>query len=271
MNLQKKEAQQKLSDCLMIARLKKLSCWPEIVRKIALGESARSVAGWCHSLKLDRPNWTYLTWCRAIETVYRELKRQLKLPPSYKARIQPLRPERLAQIAEAVEQTSAQMVVYADDLIPEGARAGWRVVRSQLQEITAEVAAKWGFVQCMKLIGILMGQIEQTPMLALSNPQILKALEVLVKYCEAMRQQEQGKAYLQGKVSFGGPLAGAYADLPPNVDVPPDFAALDEVDQNLVREAIMRTIDLVKEETSGRFDARGGSGIEPGAETAAKA
>jgi hypothetical protein len=118
---------------------------------------------------------------------------------------------------------------------------------------------------------MIMKAIEPNPMLAISNPQIIKALEVLNKYCESLRQQEQGKAYLQGKMPFGGPLAGAYADHPPNVDVPPGFAALDEVDQNLVREAIMRTIDLVKEETSGRFDARGGSGMESGAETSAKA
>jgi hypothetical protein len=269
MNLQKKETQQKLSDRLMIARLKNLSCWPRIVRKIALGESARSVAGWCHSLKLDQPNWTYLTWCRAIETVYREAKRQLKLPPTYKARIQPLRPERPAQIAESLEQVSEQAKVYADELIPVGARASWRVVKSQLNEITAEAATKWGYVTCQKLIMMIMKVIEPNPMLAISNSQIIKALEVLNKYCESLRQQEQGKAYLQGKMPFGGQLAGAYAEYPPKVEVPTGFAALDEVDQNLVREAVMLTIDLVKEETSGRLDARGGSGIEQ--ETAVKA
>jgi hypothetical protein len=196
----------RFKDRIMIGRLRKLNCFGQIVRRLLSGDSARSVAAWCQGLKVDHPEmgrWTHGTWCRAIETVYRELKRELDLPPTYKARIMPLRPDRPAELIEAIEHRNEQIMVYADEAVPEKAGRIRRDVRKSLKEVTAETSLKSGFVMAQELVETLMEEVRKNPLLALSSRQLTKALEAMLKSVHGMVQYELGREYLKG---YGGNL-----------------------------------------------------------------
>jgi hypothetical protein len=59
-------------DLLLIARLQRLNVYPQLVRRLADGQSAQSVARWACALGITQ--WTFMYWRKQVMALARKVE-----------------------------------------------------------------------------------------------------------------------------------------------------------------------------------------------------
>lgn len=235
-----------------IERLQSMNLYPQLVRKLTEGESARSVATWAMQQKVEGApgTWSHRQWrehttalLRQVNESKEKLRRETHrvhkpLPPK------PLEPEAvLEKVNKTVEEKSMLEFIHNDALkVMQHVMGAERVIK-------AGHLLQYGAV---KQIGRIeeMTAIEKRVGLTLPNGH--KELDTLTTIASQMARLELGHEMIRGR-------RGYVPELPSNVEQMSPFAKglmeFDPVDRSLARELTVNFIEMLQGGGSGRFEA----------------
>jgi hypothetical protein len=247
--------QERIEDMALIARLQRTPCYREILRRLALGQSSRSIAIWLTQQKIEGPagGWTVWYWRKLLEPLGREVKdaKERNLNATRRHARHPEQPpieeltEALADVINPQELLGRSLTVRV--------REAWRDVDKVLDAISAERILKCAFLLQQQRIDNIM---ELETKLKLALPEGNKALDVLRRIGADLSKNE---AYRKGlPVDDAGIMPPAHQS-----DLARRLSELDPVDRNLIRSATMKVYTMIEEGISGRFTL---DGLEPDAE-----
>jgi len=238
-------------DLLAICRLQKLPCYNEIVRKLTLGQSVRSLAIWLADQHYDGPHgqWSMFYWekllkplqhqvAKAKERSEREARRKQRHPP-------PPAPEKIAEVLDKIMDPAMDVM---NAMVPT-AREVWKHVDKIKDALTAERILKYGFLRQMSRVETML-QLEEKFHLLLPNGH--KEIDIIRKLAaELLRLEAQH-----------GPAANmANPDAVPESEIAKRMRKFDEVDRNLIRRASLKVISMIQREASQQ--KAGGSDADP--------
>jgi hypothetical protein len=242
---------------LAIARLQALPCYDEILRRLTMGQSVRSLSLWLTQQRFEGPcgQWSFNYWRKLLSPLDRDVRVARGRTASAERRRsrhpEPPAPEKVQEVLAEIVDPKMQLA----NILPEATRQVWKHVGETADEITAGHILKFAFLQQVRRVDNLMA-LEKNLNIALPNGH--KEMDCLRRIAEALLKLEGLRA---PRVE---PL-----DCPPVSvsEVSRQMRRLNDVDRNLVRTAIMKVINMVQEETNGQFETRG-LDAHAGAETA---
>jgi hypothetical protein len=165
-------------------------------------------------------------------------------------------------LAEKVETLTKQMTT--QDAIPESARQVWRHVESALASLHAEQVLKYAFLRHTERVEkIIAAEDALPPMMRIMQADAgTRAMKELREIGDSLRKIEIGEEWMRGKggaMPDGDPHPGALVPhaQPELSDIAKEVAQFDVVDRNLLREAVVRVVDMIQEASGGRFKVSG--------------
>ncbi len=240
-------------DLLLIRRLEQLNCYETIVRKLAAGETAVSVAKWALNLRVEDctfAKWSFFTWRTAITALAKQVKRA-----RFEVVGDPGKEPAVEAVAQRYEELKSVMENEDADPIPQAARKVWELVKQNVKSLNAEVAIKYAFVVQQARVEKIVAQENK---LGLLMPDAgTRAIVALKDIISEMRKYEIGERYLSGKggeMPYGGPVQGGVVPHEPSL-LAVGMSKFGEVDQNLMTQIGVKFIEMIQEEASGRFKA----------------
>lgn len=236
---------------LLALKLRTTPQFTEIVHRLDSGKTVWSVTDWF----MQQKNRGSLGGC-SFNTAYRYigcLNRRLRklvdgMDPN---RVEELRHmtyhERMRLLRDVVEQnTPTPQPIQLSDM--------QRALTEEIEQLDAITAVKFCF-SIQKDRVMLMRRLEDTA--GIQFPFGNKHLDVLRLMAESLWKVQAGQAILRSKNSW--PIHMGEADRVP-IDLLPEVQAvmqLDPIDQNLIREAVDKTIDLLHQEAGlGQYSRR---------------
>jgi hypothetical protein len=227
-------------DLLAICRLQKTPCYNEIVRKLTLGQSVRSLAIWLAAQRYDGPHgqWSMYYWekllgplrdqiLKAKLRAEREARRKASHPP-------PPTTEKIAEVLDKIMDPAMDVM----NAMPKSAHEVWKHVDKITEALTAERILKYGFLRQQERVETMM-ELEGKFHLLLPNGH--KEIETLVKLAAELVRLE----------ALHGPAANmANPDVVPESEIAIKMRKFDEVDRNLIRSASLKVISMIQREAS---------------------
>ena len=243
---------------LFIARLQALPCYTEILGRLTQGQSVRSLSLWLTEQAFEGPcgHWSVNYWRKLLSPLDRDVRAARGRTAAADRRTsrhpEPPAPEKIQQVVAEIIDPKIQLM----NILPEATRQVWKHVAETADEITAGHILKLSFVQQIQRVDNMLA-LEKKLNLVLPNGH--KELDCLRRIAEALLKLEGPRA---PRVE---PL-----DRPPVSisEVSQKMRQLNDIDRNLVRTAVMKVINMVQEDTNGRFETRGVD-ADAGAEKAA--
>lgn len=172
---------------LFTAKIRRLVCFPQIVRKLAAGQSMRRVAKWVfdlnpqgemHDLSLE----TWFTYLRPLARTIRE--RMHKTDPDWKE------PPTIEMVVESLNEEGLTDAVK----IVETGRPVWKELHRAVKDVDAECALKYAFVIQERRVQEIMATEKKMGILM---PHSSKEILVLLKIATALRKLEMDKHSLK--------------------------------------------------------------------------
>ena len=187
-------------DRLWLGRLRELNCFDNLVRKLAEGQTPKTVARWAMQLKIEGEagRWSLETWRRYLQVLSSRVRRELP------------RVERAAPSAElkfVVDELKRLHPNEEIDPMCEAAKPVWAKVRKSIEEIDAETALKFAFVVQQGRLAEVLKLEKKTPMLVLTGPGYREVAK-LKDIAAAMVKLEVGQKWMRGR-------GGAYPERSP--------------------------------------------------------
>jgi hypothetical protein len=252
---------QEREDLLLIARLQRLNVYPQLVRRLADGQSAQSVARWACGLGITE--WTFTYWRKQVMALARQVelaKDKLLKEERRKTRL-PQKPTPEV-VAEKVEALTKQMST--QDAIPESARQVWRHVEGALASLNAEQVLKFAFLRHVERLEKIIAAEDALPaMMRIMQADVgTRVIKELREIGDSLRKLEIGEEWMRGKggaMPDGARHPGALVPhaQPELSDIAKGMAQFDVVDRNLLREASVLVVDMIQEASGGRFKVSG--------------
>lgn len=232
---------------LLVARLQALPCYDEILRRLTIGQSVRSLSLWLTQQRFEGPcgRWTFNYWRKMLSPLNRDVRTARGRTAAADRRTsrhpEPPAPEKVQQVLAEIVDPKMQLA----NILPETTREVWKHVGETADEITAGHILKFSFVQQVHRVANMLALEKK---LNLVLPAGHKELDCLRRIAEALLKLEGLRA----------PRVEPVDHPPVSVsDVSREMRQLDDVDRNLVRTAIMKVINLVQEATNGQFETCG--------------
>jgi hypothetical protein len=226
-----------------IAKLERLPCFEQIVKRLVDGQSISSVARWARVLGMDceLKNASLETWRKYINALSIRIRTNMEARPE-------LRPKPTQAI---IDEVKAQADAY-DVPLTENGRKLWRLVEKAAKELNAEIILKYLFVVQERRVDKL---LELEKKMGLLLPEGYKELAVLTKIAAEIRKYEVGNLCMNCQrhkapngVDPRGPLPhDQTSEIAPRER---EFKELTEVDLNRRRVAADRLIDWIQQDAN---------------------
>jgi hypothetical protein len=211
---------------LYICRLQKLPIYNEILRKLALGQSVRSLARWLREQQFDGcGSWSVNYWAkllgpldrqvqRAKERAQNEARRKQRHPP-------PPSPEKVVEVLATMCDPQMELA----RAMPEASRRVWNHVDKTLEALTAERCLKFGFLMQQERVAEFQHDREQG-----------------VREMQALTDISLG--ILKMEMLYGVPKRVAN---PEPAEESNSLLRFSVIDRNLMRTAAGKLIDLIQQ------------------------
>lgn len=224
---------------VLICRLQRTPCYREIIRRLALGQSNRSIAIWLTQQKIEGPagGWSVWYWRRLLAPLEREIKdaKERNLNAARRKVSHPQQPP-IEELTEALADAIKPQEMVQHSLT---ARVGavWKDVDQVLDAVSAERILKCAFFLQQQRVDNIM---ELESKLKLALPEGNKALDVLRRIGADLSKNE---AYRKGL-----PVEDSRVTPPPQQsDLARRLSALDPVDRNLFLSATMKVLTMIRD------------------------
>jgi hypothetical protein len=257
-------------ELLMIARLQKLNIYPQLVRRLAEGQSAQSVARWASELGITGAHWTFMYWRKQVTALSRKVdtaKDRILKEERRRTRL----PEKPGPEAVLAKVDAVAKELTTRDALPESAQKVWVHVEGALRGLNAEQVLKYAFLRHMeRLEKIIAAEDAQPAMIRIMQADVgTRAIKEMREIGDSLRKLEIGEEWMRGKggaMPDGDPHPGALVPhaQPELSDIAKEMAQFDVVDRNLLREASVVVVEMIKEASGGRFKVSGVDFDAPG-------
>jgi hypothetical protein len=174
---------------LWIAKLRRLPCFNQIVKKLVDGQGVARVARWCRELNPegDFQDITFETWRKYLTALAMRVRIESK--KLNRVKVEPLAYQAL------MEEVKRQQEVIADESV---GLPVWSVVKKAARELDAETMLKYCFVIQMERVEAMLEPEEKMNLLM---PQGYKEVAVLLDIAAEIRKYELGKEWMTGRKS----------------------------------------------------------------------
>lgn len=222
-----------------IAKLERLPCFEQIVKRLTDGHSVVSVVRWARSLKTDCELKTagFETWRKYVNALSLRIRATLEARPE-------MRPKSSQAI---IEDVKAQADAY-DVPLTENGRRLWRQIAKATKELNAEMMLKCLFVIQMDRVEKM---LELETKMGLLLPEGYKDLAVLAKIAAEVRKYEVGELCINCQEHMEpsghnrrGPLPNDPTRETSSMDS--RFTKLEKVDKSLLRAAGARIMNMIR-------------------------
>jgi hypothetical protein len=223
---------------LWIAKMRRLSCFNQIVKKFVDGQGVAIVARWCHELNPEGEfqDIALETWRKYLTALSIRVKSQ-------SGKTKRIKTEPLAYRL-VMDEVRRQQEVIADVPAPNPAGPIWSVVKKAARELDAETMLRYCFAVQLERVEAL---VEFERKMKLVTPRGHKEIRVLAKIASEIQKCEIGKLLVKGhKTILGGK---GHSSSPPNGRTSA-FAPIDElceIPQDALRAAAEEVIKAIRE------------------------
>ncbi len=237
---------------LWIKKLRRLSFFHQIVKKLVDGQGVASVARWCHEQNPEGElhNKTPETWRKYLTSVAMHVRNDLKEVRRFK--VEPLAYKVLMGELEKEKVATTEL-----DPVVETARPIWSEVKKAARDLDAETMLKYCFV---------IQQARLQAMLALEGklnllvPHGYKEVGVLVKIAAEIRQYEASEQRMKVNGKVPNPVKGVTQENPlPHEpwlsDKEKRFRELDEGERSRSLTAARQVVDKIIKEVIESSDS----------------
>jgi hypothetical protein len=255
-------------DLLWVRKLQQLNCYEQLVRKLSDRQSVSGVARWAMQLGIEGEvgRWSFHTWRRYLGALEKRVTRIVVR----QERVE-VRPLEYQAVIEEVER-QADALVAMPEAIPKAAREVWQQVKRTVKELDSETMLKHCYVIQLGRVQQMWEFEQKTKTL---TPHGYKNIAVLKEIADSVRKLEIGEQWMKGK-DGGMPSGGPYpSGLLPHAEpemskIGREMAQFDVVDRNLLREASVVVMEMIKEASGGPFKVSGLDFDAPGKVSADK-
>ncbi|MFY9532139.1 MAG: hypothetical protein WBC04_19750 [Candidatus Acidiferrales bacterium] len=226
-----------------IARLRRLNCFDQIVKRLVAGMSVMGVAKWLVELNPEGElhGLGLHGWRKYLTPLHMRIKAG-----------RPVEVLDGVVVRELLRQ--AEVLAPDEDPVDPAARKLWKEVEKAARELRAETMLKYCFVVQQRRVNMMVEMEQKLRMLVPSGE---RNLEVLREIAADVRKFEVGEQWMRGRATpFPGPYPGGSVPQPAPEELDPlaqEAAKFDEVDRNIMQEIVSKMIDMCEEtKVSGR-------------------
>jgi hypothetical protein len=221
---------------MWVAKLRRLPCFNQIVKKLVAGQGIAAVARWCHELNPDGElhNKTPETWRKYLTPVAMRVRDDVKSVKRFKV-------EPLAYTALMEELESQKVATAEADSVAETTRPIWSGVKKAARDLDAETMLKYCFLIQQRRVQAMLEFEEKINLLI---PQGHKEVAVLMEIAAEVRTYEVGEQTLSGNGKVPQPAMSPVSKLENR------FNALDELGKSRWRAAAVRIVDMIQRDAA---------------------
>jgi hypothetical protein len=221
-----------------IARMRKHHLFDQLVKQLVVDKKpVYAIAIWAEEQRVAPP-MSRATWRQYLYAMRKKFKQEAKKGLGVDAVVR--------QAEQNVEKKANGQTRW-----PGNFERLQQTITKEFRSLTSELMLKYCFAVMQNHVEQM---IEMQEKVSLPNPEFYKSVLALKEIAVEVRKHEMGERYLKGKLPMDNDsfLSETISHTPVGEmdDLTPRVSELDAVDRNLLREAGMRVIDLIREEVA---------------------